>query len=209
MKSSVHNQTLALAGLMHSTWLVRQLAREGHIPEDQLEEALQPIFALNPDAIDDVYPSGNWRDAALTVLEGQLGAARTSRDLETTRYAATLMHVERKLVRRDELMATLREGIEASARQLAHFAVTHRSVVGGLGDLYSRTISTLRPRVMVQGHARYLEDTATADRVRALLLAGVRSAVLWRQCGGTRLNLVFGRGRLIRTARALKTEDPA
>ena len=71
-------------------------------------------------------------------------------------------------------------------------------------DPYS---STLRPRVMVQGQARYLEDTVNADRVRALLLAGVRSTVLWRQCGGTRLKLVFGRGHLIRAAGELKADD--
>ncbi len=207
MDSSLHNQTLALAGLMHATSLVRRLAREGRIPDDELAGALKPVFAMDPEAIEDVYPREPWRDAALGVLESQLGASGGQRDLETTRYAATLMHVERKLVRREDLMATLREGLQDSARQLEHFPITHGSVVGGLGELYGRTISTLRPRVLVQGHAQYLEDGANADRVRALLLAGVRSTVLWRQCGGSRLKIVFGRGRLLRAAGELKTED--
>ena len=123
--------------------------------------------------------------------------------MEVTRYAATLMHLERKLVRRDDLMRALREGIEAARTQRDHFGLTHENLIGRLGDLYAETISTLRPRVMVQGEAMTLTDPGNANRVRALLLAGMRSTVLWRQSGGSRLKLVFGRQALIRAAEAL------
>ncbi|MEK7758734.1 MAG: DUF489 family protein, partial [Pseudomonadota bacterium] len=48
-----------------------------------------------------------------------------------------------------------------------------------------------------------LSNPAIADKVRAALLAGIRSAVLWRQLGGRRWQLLFSRGKLARTAAEL------
>jgi len=38
------------------------------------------------------------------------------------------------------------------------------------------------------------------ERIRALLLAGIRSIILWRQMGGTRLQLVFSQQELKQAA---------
>ena len=198
-----NDQTLALAGLMHAAWLVRCVARNQRVDEAQLAIALHPVFELEPTSVEAVYGDAASRHCLLTALRTQLGAGPGERDMEVTRYAATLMHLERKLVRRDDLMRALREGIEAARTQRDHFGLTHENLIGRLGDLYAETISTLRPRVMVQGEAMTLTDPGNANRVRALLLAGMRSTVLWRQSGGSRLKLVFGRQALIRAAEAL------
>ena len=42
-----------------------------------------------------------------------------------------------------------------------------------------------------------------ADLIRALLLAGIRSAFLWRQLGGRRWKLLFRRRRLLALSREL------
>jgi high frequency lysogenization protein len=72
-----------------------------------------------------------------------------------------------------------------------------------LADLYTQTISTLGPRIMVSGDHGHLANPAIAAKVRAVLLAGIRSAVLWRQTGGQRWRLLFSRGRIARTAAEL------
>ncbi len=41
--------------------------------------------------------------------------------------------------------------------------------------------------------------------IRALLLTGVRAAVLWRFVGGSLAGLLLRRGRLINACRALRT----
>jgi CII-binding regulator of phage lambda lysogenization HflD len=43
----------------------------------------------------------------------------------------------------------------------------------------------------------------TADIVRSLLLAGIRSAYLWRQLGGRRWKLAFQRQSMLRSAQEL------
>ena len=64
-------------------------------------------------------------------------------------------------------------------------------------------ISDLKPRIMVAGEQNYLLNTDTAARVRTLLLAGIRAAVLWRQLGGSKWKLLLSRKRYVSVARNL------
>lgn len=45
---------------------------------------------------------------------------------------------------------------------------------------------------------RFLQQPNNAAKIRALLLAGIRSARLWRQLGGHRWQLVFSRSKLLK-----------
>jgi len=200
MKKNLANQVLPLAGLLHATSLVRQLAREGRADEAQFACAIAPVLQLEPESVEHVYGGDQCRHGMISVLKAQLTGDSGARDIEATRYSATLMHLERKLVARDDLIKTLREGLEAARAQAEHFNATHENVIARLADLYANTVSQLHPKVLVQGDPRYLEEPGTANRVRALLLAGTRSVVLWRQCGGSRLKLILGRNRLLRAA---------
>ena len=49
---------------------------------------------------------------------------------------------------------------------------------------------------MVNGEQTYLGRTDIVNKIRALLLAGLRSAMLWKQCGGTRWKFLFFRKKL-------------
>ena len=74
---------------------------------------------------------------------------------------------------------------------------THPDVLSALGGLYADTISHLRPRVMVQGNPHYLGQPGVVAEIRAILLAAVRSAVLWRQLGGSMWDFVFSRRQML------------
>ncbi|MFK7913621.1 MAG: DUF489 family protein [Pseudomonadales bacterium] len=66
-----------------------------------------------------------------------------------------------------------------------------------LAEIYQRTISKLGQRIQVSGDAQALQDSDRAAQIRALLLAGVRFAWLWRSLGGKRRHLVLGRRKLV------------
>jgi high frequency lysogenization protein len=72
-----------------------------------------------------------------------------------------------------------------------------------IATLYTDTISGLSPRIVVNGKPQYLKLERTVDWIRTLLLAGLRSAVLWDQLGGGRFELLFGRKRIVREAESL------
>ena len=50
---------------------------------------------------------------------------------------------------------------------------------------------------------QFLQNPRNAERIRALLLAGIRSATLWRQLGGNRWQLFFSRRKILKDAYAL------
>ena len=63
----------------------------------------------------------------------------------------------------------------------------------------------MKPKIIVNGEENYLQESAIAEKVRAALLAGVRSSILWHQKGGSRWDFVLKRGQYVKTANSLLT----
>ncbi len=84
-----------------------------------------------------------------------------------------------------------------------------RFVLPELDLLYRETLGRLTPRIQVRGSASTLQVQENVFIIRALLFGGVRAAVLWRQLGGKRMHLVFGRRRIIALAQRMITEAEA
>lgn len=203
MSKTLTDQTLALAGIFQATVQVQRIAREGRVESETFEHSLKSIFVIDAETTDAVYGGVASLREGLRALVANLSGDAAQRDMEQTRYAITLLHLERKLRARADLLGQIGSGIENARRQAEHFSMTHENVIANLADLYSRTISTLTPRIMVTGEHGYLNQPDNASRVRALLLAGIRSAVLWRQSGGGRLKLLFRRRQYLDEAQRL------
>ena len=107
------------------------------------------------------------------------------------------------------MQKTVRLGLERATAQTAHFGVTHENVIAALAELYKNTISQLSPRIIVQGEQWHLENVGNADKIRGLLLAGIRAAWLWRQCGGSRLGFMLNRRKLREEALRLLESMPS
>jgi high frequency lysogenization protein len=206
MTAPVDNRTVALAGLYQSVSLVSDIAWDGQVAPMPFKASLASLFKIDADTFEDVYGGWNGIKVGLQVLHDQLTNDDKERRLEHTRYAVTLLYLEKRLSRSPAMIATIQEGIGKAREQLAHFDLTHINVVCRLADTYQQSISRLRPRIMVQGDQSHLTNPDNASRIRALLLAGIRAAVLWRQAGGTRWRLLFGRKALLRDVEALLTE---
>jgi high frequency lysogenization protein len=85
----------------------------------------------------------------------------------------------------------------------------HPRLVEKLAEIYSQTLSTLSPRILVNGEHGHLSNPLIAAKVRAALLAGIRAAFLWRQLGGRRWQLLLQRRRIIGAARVLLSPERA
>jgi len=51
-------------------------------------------------------------------------------------------------------------------------------------------------RIMVNGEQEYLSRPDIVNKIRACLLTGIRSAILWKRCGGTRWKFLFFRKKI-------------
>lgn len=193
MSKTVTDQTLALAGVTQAVSQVDGIARTGVLDAAAFETSLQSLFVTSPERTEDVYGGVPGVRLGLEGLRTQLGNDPKQRNIEQTRYLIALLHLERKLSRRRDMLEQIRQGLDNTRRQIEHFEINHPTVIASLADLYTNTISNLAPRIMVRGEQGHLNVTENANKIRALLLAGIRSAVLWRQSGGSRLKLLFRR----------------
>ena len=73
-----------------------------------------------------------------------------------------------------------------------------------LAELYLDTLSKLSFRIQVHGKIENLKDEYIVNKIRTLLLAGVRSAVLWYQLGGRRWRLVIHRKQIRQTVATIR-----
>jgi high frequency lysogenization protein len=206
---SFHNQVLALAGIFQSACLVQQLAREGHTDSAALRTSIQSILALDAPDVETIYGSARGVRLGLELLNSKLTGKTKSSDMEMARYVVAMVQLEGSLRRNPKMLDDIRQGIDTARAQMKFFENDapadgiHPLLMEKLAQLYSQTISTLTPRIMVSGEHGHLANPAIAARVRATLLAGIRSAVLWRQLGGRRWQLLFSRGKIARAAAEL------
>jgi high frequency lysogenization protein len=123
--------------------------------------------------------------------------------LEIARYVFYLFYLENKLTKRPDLMNIIKTGINRANTQVNLFSLTHDNVMANLAGIYIDTLSTFTFRIHVTGSQCYLANHGIANKTRALLLAGVRSAVLWKQIGGSRLQLFFKKNTFLNCAKHL------
>ncbi|MEF8792911.1 high frequency lysogenization protein HflD [Thiohalorhabdus sp.] len=207
---ATERRALALAGVFQAAGLVQENARKGTISHETARDAsIASVFVTDPESVANVYGGLSGVRLGLTLLRDQLRGPQTGRqqaDLELARYVIGLTALERKLSAKPGGLGQLGEGIEAARRTFDHFGPDHPNVANRLADIYSEHVSALGPRIVVRGESDILSDPDQVARVRALLLAGLRSAVLWRQQGGRRWHLLLARGRYQAAAERLLSE---
>jgi high frequency lysogenization protein len=192
-------QLVALGAVFEAAVLVDKLARTGQIGEPALGCMLGSLLVRNPQDTLDVYGGDdrNLRDG-YRALASSLERDPASLQRDPLRYALALLGLERQLAKRDDLLQIMGSRLDQIQQQVEHFGLVHENVIAACGSLYQDTISTFRQRIQVQGDMRHLQQASNASRIRALLLAGIRAARLWRQLGGHRWQLVFSRGKLLK-----------
>jgi high frequency lysogenization protein len=206
---SFHDQVLALAGVFQSACLVQQCAREGRADGAALHASIQSILALDAPDVETIYGGMRGVRLGLEMLSTKLTGKTKPSDLEMARYVIAMVQLEGSLRRKPKMLDDIRQGIEAARSQMKFFEndalaeSVHPLLLDKLAELYSQTLSTLTPRIMVSGEHGHLANPAIAAKVRATLFAGIRSAVLWHQLGGRRWQLLFSRGKIARAAAEL------
>ncbi|HFE32086.1 MAG TPA: lysogenization regulator HflD [Gammaproteobacteria bacterium] len=216
MKYTDTDRTIALAGIFQATQLVHQLAYTGKADGDDFETCINSLFVTDAGTAIETFGDITRLRSGLQALIEQLGGSgeaatqtQQSRQLDATKYAIGIMVLERKLSKNPTMLKAVFDGIERARSQAEHFSITHENVIASLAHTYSQTISTLLPKIMVNGEHTHLANPSTADRIRALLLAAIRAAVLWRQCQGNRWQLFFKRKKILDEAQRLLVKAEA
>ncbi|MDY7830231.1 high frequency lysogenization protein HflD [Aeromonas caviae] len=201
MSDKFQDRTMAFAGICQAAYLVQKVARDGSCDEASLRESLQSILVTNPTQPLEVFGSHLAIRDGYRALAEQLGADGSQKNAELTRYVVSLIALERKLAKRKDILNMLGERISQIGRQQQHFDLLDEQILANMASIYSDLISPIGPRIQVAGTPLFLQQPLVQHKVRALLLAGIRAVVLWRQLGGSRTQIIFARKKMVELAK--------
>lgn len=196
--NKTQEQVLALAGLFQATSAVNAIAQKGQCDPKQLETSLNSLFVTNPETSLSVYGELKTLETGLEIVHDLLAKTNANEHILPIRYALAIVHLERKLNKDKTMLNTLGQRLDRAQQQVDHFGIYHENVINGIASIYVDTISTFSLRVQISGQERHLSVDLNAAKIRCLLLAGVRSAMLWRQLAGRRWHFILKRRSLAR-----------
>lgn len=189
MNQRDRDKTLALAGVVQAANLVNEVANNGVVNNQYFLATLASVFKIDADSAEDVYGGRDNVRLGLKTLDQLLSFEQSNELMPIVRYSLNLLHLERKLSRNIRMLNTISEKLTQIKSQADYFSLNDERVIASLANLYQETISTFNLRIKVTGNPLQLKNSEVAHHIRALLLCGIRSAVLWRQMGGTRVGL--------------------
>lgn len=195
-------QVMALAAMCQAAHMVQKVAQGKSVNTYDLEMMLSSLVVTDPNSPEEIYRSQADLKTGYQLVVQQLDSG-PQKSVELVKYVGGLIQLERALNSKPQQLNLLGTKIEDIKRRLAHFEITDESVVAGLADIYADVVSPLGQRIQVFGEPSLLQQKQTQNKIRALLLVGIRAAVLWRQMGGKRRQFILSKGRLVRTAKSM------
>ena len=204
---------MALAGIFQATELVRQAANHGTWSGYAADTCLDSLLAIEADTVEEIYGDPSrlrlGAQTLISILQGD------RRHMESLGYAVSIMQVENNFRKKTQMQSYIgAQLIELAGKETAgieqvlgdHVLEEHELKdlqAEKIAALYSETISTLSPRIVVNGRPQHLQVDRSVNWIRTLLFSGLRSAVLWRQMGGGRFSLMFGRKKMLEQVQTL------
>ncbi len=205
----IRQQTLALAAIVQCLYLADRIARTGQAEPQALESSLNSLFAFSADTAEEACGGVANLELGLRSLRDALAGASHTDTRPLVRYCLGVLHLQRQLAKSPETSTIIRNRLQHAQKNIDFNGFDINQLCSAVEAIYKDTISNFRYRIQISGSMQQLQNPTNAARIRALLLAAIRAAFLWRVAGGSRLTLLFRRGRLLaETERLLNTEVP-
>lgn len=201
-------QVIALAAIVQAAELVVGIAESGKADSFYSQQLIDSLFVFEPSTTLSIYHDKlHSLELGLNTLANFSKPNNTKRFNQVSRYAISLLALEKDLSKQGEMLDVIRSRLSHVSFNQQHFIEdnNYNALHASLSAIYQDTISKLRFRIQVTGNMQLLTQTHHADHIRALLFAGVRAAMLWRQLGGNRWQLILKRAAIEKQAAQLLT----
>lgn len=202
----LQQQVIALAGVVQASRMVDQVAKTGSYPVAFFEASLRSLFAFDAPTVDAVYGNIQGVKLGLRSVVDMLTDATNEDHVAMGAYVRGLLKLEDQFGKRPDLQEVVASRLGHVNFKAQHFSDDAVELAASISAIYQDTISHLPYRIKVKGNVQHLQQTKNADLVRTLLLAGLRSAHLWRQLGGRPRHFLFKGGKLAATASDLSKQ---
>ena len=199
----MENQLLALAAVAQAAQQVHRIASTGLADNTTNAPLIDSLFMFDADSTEAIFGGRESLHSGLQLLGDVFGQQNPAMFEPVMRYMLGTIQIASQLKREPEMMSIIHSRLQHAERHRQHFPDQPDAVVHNIAAIYQDTISNLRFRIKVSGAVNHLQNTANAELIRSLLLAGIRAAWLWQQLGGKRWHWFFQRTKIMETLTAL------
>ena len=181
--------------------LIDELAVAGSCDSAGFNGSFDSLFTFDADSPRNVFGEVSSLRSGFTALIDYLGGETRASSRNIAYYVLSMMKLAAVIMSDKQLSDELSDGLRSIETRSAEFDLSRTSTVSKIDGLYQASISKLNPRILVRGEQNHLLNDDTAARIRTLLFAGIRSAVLWQQLGGSKWKLFLARKKYVGAAR--------
>ena len=197
-KQELKNETISLGAIYQACNEIKKIAWQGEINNNIIEPLINSVYQTTSEEIEDVFISINRLNSGLDFLRRQLVGDAFSRDGEVSRYFEAIGILVKNMNKKDEILNKLRTELTKQSMPINEDNLDQHALF--LSELYLSTISTVEPRIIVNGDNKYLTDKKNAAMIRSLLLCAIRSYILWQQSGGSKFRIFIFKKKIAELA---------
>ena len=197
-KRELKNETISLGAIYQACNEIKKIAWQGEINNNIIEPLINSVYQTTSEEIEDVFISIKRLNSGLDFLRRQLVGDAFSRDGEVSRYFEAIGILVKNMNKKDDVLNKLRMELTKQSMPISEDNLDQHALF--LSELYLSTISTVEPRIIVNGDNKYLTDKKNAAMIRSLLLCAIRSYILWQQSGGSKFRIFIFKKKIAELA---------
>jgi high frequency lysogenization protein len=184
---------LALASIAQTSALVNDLAISGQCDAKSCDTSIESLVKSSNKA-SEIYASNDDLSIGISALKQMLKKSSSNKNILL--YCLSLIKLEKALMREQKMLDKI-AGTINEIKNTNYIDINHENSIKKLATTYKESAGKLQPTIMINGKPENLKNHNIANHIRALLLAGIRSVSLWRSSGGSLLQLVFNKKKII------------
>ena len=197
-KQELKNETISLGAIYQACNEIKKIAWQGEINNKIIEPLINSVYQTTSEEIEDVFISIKRLNSGLDFLRRQLVGDAFSKDGEVSRYFEAIGILVKNMNKKDDVLNKLRTELTKQSMPINEDNLDQHALF--LSELYLSTISTVEPRIIVNGDNKYLTDKKNAAMIRSLLLCAIRSYILWQQSGGSKFRIFIFKKKIAELA---------
>ncbi len=197
-KQELKNETISLGAIYQACNEIKKIAWQGEINVNAIEPLINSVYQITSENIDDIYINIKRLNTGLDFLRRQLVGDAFSRDAEVTRYFEAIGILIKNMNKKEDIFNKLRQQLTQQNMAVEKGNLDDHALF--LSNLYLNTVSTVEPRIIVNGDNKYLTDKKNAAMIRSLLLCAIRSYILWQQSGGSKFRMFIFKKKIAKLA---------
>lgn len=195
--SNLDWQVFGLVGAAQASEVLKKFLEKGFLEQNQLNAMVRSIFVTNSKSLEHIYGEDlslwNLGKSSLQKFLTQAPSLNT----EEFYYFMSILKLAKILQSNRSVCMRINGYLNKIRNEVRNKDLNFEYILQELNELYKISISSLNFRVKVKIRQSTGFDSQQEARMRVLLFAGIRSAFLWRQGGGSVPNLLFQRTKIL------------